>query len=143
MNLMKKIRLEKGLTQKQVALKIDVPASTIGMLERKELYSGGCTLETIRRIEAFYGHKVKKLVGTKVEQGNEDGCCLSGEALFDATEKETDRLLARYRQIGPSRDEAMLVGDPWGPQVPYWLFVSAIRELARRNVTQKFSVEDQ
>ena len=90
MNLIGQIRKQRGLTQKAACGAMNVPQSTLSRLETNGSSGSGMAVETVRRIESFFGYPLRILIKSVSEPNGIDSLPEN-----KMVEDEKKRILAR------------------------------------------------
>lgn len=101
MNRIKELRLEKKLTQSQLAHYLKINQTAVGKYEREELEPN---IKTLLQLSAFFNVSVDYLIGNSDDFGN---IVINSPAAPVLTEEEK-RLLTAFRKLVPNMKSFML-----------------------------------
>ena len=101
MNRIKELRLEKNLTQRQLADVLKLNQTAVGKYERAELEPN---IKTLLQLSAFFNVSVDYLIGNSDDFGN---IVINSPAAPVLTEEEK-RLLTAFRKLVPNMRAYML-----------------------------------
>ncbi len=101
MNRIKELRLEKKLTQSQLAHYLKINQTAVGKYEREELEPN---IKTLLQLSAFFNVSVDYLIGNSDDLGT---IAISPSPALDLTEREK-KLLFGFRRLSKATQDMIL-----------------------------------